>query len=287
MMVSREVAAVVIYADILVIVNVVVDYFLLLAAAHMAGRTVSGRRLIFGAVVGGFTALTVFLPKQNFLVDCAIRFAALLLMAFAAFGYHSIRVFARACGITALVTCGYGGLMAAVWQIFRPRGMAVIGHVVYFDLSPLVLIAATVATYLLFTALTFLLKRHSPHADRCEVTVSAGERHVTKTALIDTGNALEDVMGGAKVLVADRAVAEELFGDLDEEKGDLQRRYRLLPCETVTGNGLLEGYRCDRAVIREGKRTVALEKPVLAIAATRMEQDCPIILNPCIFSGEE
>ena len=56
-----------------------------------------------------------------------------------------------------------------------------------------------------------------------------------------------------------------------------------MPCGTVSGTGALDGFRCDMATVTDGTRTVRLEKPILAVSKTRLNDDYQAIVNPKIF----
>ena len=102
--------------------------------------------------------------------------------------------------------------------------------------------------------------------------------------IVDTGNSVEDIIGGGDVIIADDRCVKKLFGNVDiEENSELKTRYRVLPCGTVSGNGTLEGFRCDSATVTDGENTVKLKKPILAVSKTRLKDDYRAIVNPNIF----
>ena len=76
---------------------------------------------------------------------------------------------------------------------------------------------------------------------------------------------------------------QKLFGSENVEAvSHLQNRYRLLPCSTVSGTDLLEGVRCDRAVIKFENREVKLSEPILVVSKTRLS-DGEAIINPKVL----
>ena len=273
----------VIYADILVILNLLVDYFLLLAVAKILRKNPSVWRILAGAAIGAAASLSLFLPERPVFINTAFQIVLCAVMVLCVFGFHGIKPFLRAGGVLVLVTCGYAGLMTALWQMVRPNGMAVRNGVVYFDISPGVLLACSVGAYVAFMVVSTIFRRTYPLAESCTVTVSAEENSVTLSGLIDTGNSLEDVFSGGEVIIADHSCIRSLFGDRAATDEAMQTRYRLIPCGTVAGGGALEGYRCDRAVVSDGKKTVTLEKPILALSKTPLKDEYEAIVNPRVF----
>lgn len=274
----------VVYADILIILNFLVDYFLLLASAKLLHFNSPVIRLLASAVIGGFSSLYIFAPDLGFLIGLLFRTAVCALMVFAAFGFKNIKTFLRGCGVLFLVTCGYGGIMTAVWYFLKPNGMTVVNSVVYFNISPTVLIIASLAAYILFMIFSAVFSKTSKFAERCEITISADGGSITMEGIIDTGNSIEDILGNSEVIIADKSYVKTLFGDINPVTNEkLKPRYRLMPCGTVSGGGTLEGFRCDTALITDGEKSVKLEKPILAVSKTPLNDDYSAIVNPRIF----
>ena len=69
---------------------------------------------------------------------------------------------------------------------------------------------------------------------------------------------------------------EKLFSPKDKSSS----RYRILPCNTVSGSGVLEGFRCDSAVIISNNEKTVLQKPILAISKTDLADGYDAIINP-------
>ena len=68
--------------------------------------------------------------------------------------------------------------------------------------------------------------------------------------MIDTGHSLRDPFTGDPVVLIDPAAAKSLFGtdtpSPETLPGALKTRFRLVPCSTAGGDGLLPAVRCDR-----------------------------------------
>lgn len=273
-----------VYADILVIINLIVDYFLLSAAAAILRVKLPVLRQLGGAAAGAVSSLYMFAPNFGILTDVIFRVAVCAVMVLCAFGFRSTKRFLRAAGVLFLVTCGFGGIMTAIWSVFKPKGMTVVNSVVYFNISPAVLIGVSVITYLLFMLLNAIFSKTSELADRCEITVTAEKNSITMEGIVDTGNSIKDYLSGSEVIIADGEFVKALLGsDSPESDIRLKSRYRILPLSTVSGGGTLDGFRCDSAVISDGERTVKLEKPILAVSKTPLRDDYQAIVNPEIF----
>lgn len=274
----------VVYADILIILNLIVDYFLLSVCAAVLRVKLPVLRQLGGAAAGAVSSLYIFAPNFGIFIDVLFRVAVCAVMVLCAFGFRSTKRFLRAVGVLFLVTCGFGGVMTAVWSLFKPDGMTVVNSVVYFNISPAVLIGVSVITYLLFMLLYAIFSGTSELAERCEITVTAGENSINMEGIVDTGNSVKDYLSGSEVIIADSEFVKDLLGsDSPESDIRLKSRYRILPLSTVSGGGTLDGFRCDSAVISDGEHTVKLEKPILAVSKTPLRDDYQAIVNPEIF----
>lgn len=274
----------VVYADILIILNLTVDYMLLLVTGKILKLKPSVIRQTAAAAIGGISSLYIFVPDPGIFIGILVRTGVCALMAFTAFGFKSTVCFLRAFALLFAVCLAYGGIMTALWTLFKPHGMTVVNSVVYFNISPSVLIGVSVTVYLIYMLLSSMLSKTAALADRCKITVFAGESSVTMDGIVDTGNSIEDVLGGGEVIISDDRCVKELFGNTDiESNGELKTRYRVLPCGTVSGGGTLEGFRCDSATVTDGENTVSLKKPILAVSKTRLKDDYRAIVNPKIF----
>ena len=275
----------IVYADILILLNFLVNYFLLLTAKNINSAHTKLYRLILSSALGALFSLYIFLPPINRFYDLLIKLLTCFFMTLIGFGYKSHKKFLKAFFTVFGSTCLYAGIMIAVWHIFKPNGMIINNSVVYFNISPLFLITFTVGFYFLFSIGFRIFSKTSKTAERCEVTLFADEKQANFDAILDTGNSLEDIYGKSEIIIAEKSVFYLLFGEKDINNDDkLKKRYRVIPCSTVAGTTTLNGYRCDKAYIKSESKKITLEKPILAVSNEPINEDYEAILNPKIFS---
>lgn len=271
----------VVYADILVLLNMAVDYFLLALTARLIKAGAPVWRQLLAAFLGGLSALTLFLPELGAPAELLLRAAVCAVLTLTAFGFGTFKRWLRAVAVFFGVSFAYAGGMLGLWQLLRPDGMVIRNSVVYLNISPLFLILFSAAAYFIVLLLRTWLSKNGAAAERCEVRVTANRSSSSFTAIADTGNSLEDSFGCSEVIIADRAAVEALFSD--DSDAELRRRYRVLPCTTVAGTELLDGYRCDKAYITYGGKTTELSRPILAVSKTPMRGDYSAVINPKIL----
>ena len=126
----------VIYIDSLFLLNLAVDYFLLLLTATVSGIYQRRSRLVLGAFVGGALAvLGIFLPEGT-VWSLLFRSISCLLVVLTAFGKRKTTHLLRLCGTFLLLTTVLAGVLFALSPAMVENG------VIYADFSlPLMIFA--------------------------------------------------------------------------------------------------------------------------------------------------
>ena len=250
----------VIYVDTLFLLNAVIDYLLLLAAARLAGEPLRRRRFALGAALGGLYAVAIFLPGLSFLAHPVCRIASAALMMVVSYG-GSRRLLRQGVLFVAL-TCAFGGGVVAI-GLLGGTGLTLGNGVFYSALDLKIVLLSAAVCYGVLTLVFQRLARHSgANGELVPVRLRLGERTVALTALVDTGNTLTDPVSGRPVVVAEGERAGPLFPrehrpgpeDLADPAAALARlgtgewrgRFRLLPYRSVgVDRGLLLCVRLD------------------------------------------
>lgn len=265
--------ALIVYADVLIFLNLIVNYFLLSICVKILNTKPSLFRILLSSVIGAISSLYIFLPKLNIILETLLKLITCVFMVTVCFGFKKIL---KSVSVLFLITCAYGGVMFAIWIMLGPKGMVLNNSIVYFNISPLALIVFTILCYILFNVFHYLFGRTSKFAKHCSVTVFANKKSLRLEAIIDTGNSIEDIFSNSEIIIADKQKVGELFGESDKTTA----QYRVLPCSTITGNDMLEGFRCDSAVVITENTKTVLNKPILAISKTKLDDSYNAIINP-------
>lgn len=230
--------AMVVYLDLVMVLNFLVDFFLLLGTNRLSGFPADPKRTAAAAALGGIYAGACLLPGLRFLGNLLWRTVFLVLMALIAFGWDRSAV--KRTGVFLLLTMALGGLAlsfgrgawgsvalaaAGIWLLCRAAFGDALGGRSYVPLE-----------------------------------LSYGKTRLRLTALRDTGNTLRDPVTGEQVLVLSAQAAGQLTGltpaQLREPLETLARRpipgLKLIPYRAVgTGAGFLLGLRFENARLGE------------------------------------
>lgn len=274
-----------VYMDVLFLVNLTVDFFLLLATATVRRLDASRFRLLLGAGAGALYSCAVFFPELNLAFTVCGKLAVSALVTAIAFPLRGLRSFLLtfACfhGASAL----FAGVMMGLELMLQPSSLLFSNGEVYVDLSAGVLILSAAVAYLLLWMGSRLLRQRG--GTYRKLTLSVEGRTVTLSALYDSGNLLTDPLTGASVLVASlRAVSfllpEEIrpafaSGDLSVlSQSPWGTRVCMIPCTTVTGKGVLPAFRPDRVTV-DGK--LLARRTVVAVRSEGFGDDYDAILG--------
>lgn len=255
----------VIYLDVLLALNLFIDFLLLSAAARLLripGRT--GRRVL-GALLGAACACLIFLPPLPAPLTWLIKLGSAALIVRTAFPWHGAVAFVKQTGVFVLLSALFGGVAYALWFFAAPEGFYVVGGVVYYDVSPLMLTALTVVSYAALRVWDRLTRKSAPAGHEYRLLIEGDAGSVVVRALYDSGNGLSEPFSGKPVAVVQRsallpaltpAMAQALSPSLMRQPervpvgtaagtaapGKGLPPVRLVPYRAVGGDGLLPAF---------------------------------------------
>ena len=250
----------VVYIDALFLLNLIVNYLLLLAAAKLAGEPLRRLRLAAGAALGGLYAAAIFFPGMGFLTHPLCKLGAAVLMLLTGFG--GSRRLLRVTLVFFGLSCAFGGGIFAI-GLLGGRGLTLRNGVLYSVMELRILLLSAAVCYAVLTLVFRRTARHGRREVLPAVLILEGRR-VAVNALVDTGNTLTDPVTGRPVMVAEGSRLSPLLpGErvLDEKalrdpvgtlerlsRGGRGRRFRLLPYQAVGVEcGMLLALRLDDA----------------------------------------
>lgn len=245
----------VVYVDELFLLNLGVDYFLLLGTARVCALPLRRVRFALAAAFGSLWCCVSLLPGFVWLGTAAMKTVLALAMCLTAFGRDAKlwRSFAVFLGLSVM----FGG---AVWAAGLRRGVwRTDGRLVRLDMRVLLLSFA-----LCWAGVSLVFRRSARKAERelHELTVWHGGRSVHIRALRDTGNELYDPLTGRRVVVAEADALAELFEPAERaalkkpaaEAVRALKGFRLIPYSSLGGSGLLLCFRPERVTVDRKER---------------------------------
>ena len=277
----------VIYGDILFIVNMTVDYLLIGLTAVILKREVQLLRQISASVFGGISAFYIFIETNSFLLDVLYRIILSVVLTLIAFGFQSIRKLVRAIFVNLFLSFLLCGIADLTVSLFKNQAVVVNNTVVYIGISPVLLIISSVVFYFIIKMI-FNLKKNGFAGEICSVSLVLGDSEAVFRGLVDSGNSISDAMSDSEILIVSDTVIKTLCGcRIDEyfESADNKPRCRVIPVATVGGRALLKGVRCDKAFLSGNGISQELAKPIIAEALEKFNDEYEIIVPMGALKG--
>lgn len=268
----------VVYVDILLALNLFVNYFLLLSTAKFLSLSIKRRRLLFGAALGSFYSLSLFLPEMPAIFSLLLKLALSVTIVLSAFGWRPLGLFCKLVGVFYSMNFAYAGFMLVLWYFVSPQGLLIKNSIVYMDISPIVLIVFTVLAYLVIEGVTRLTGRRAPREISCRIEFEAGGKIISCTARVDTGNSLVEPFSGCPVVVVERDV-------LGRAAPAETAAARLVPFSSVAGRGLLPAFKPDKMSIHcTGEKPLFVNTYLAVYDGKLSSGEFSALLNPALLS---
>ena len=252
-----------IYADVLFIINFSMDFLSLYIVGRLMHFHMKAWRVILGASLGALYGVLELLLAVSPFPKILITLGVLCLTCFIAFGGCRFHTYAASVALTFGVGMLIGGMMTSAF-------LGLGNNASYIE------IGGTIATvwgdlpiwqFALFALISALMTwglgkifRRKRSVRTCVLRVRFEGREKEVTALVDSGNLLEDPVSGTPVIFLKERAARGLPGHLLSamkngaaalplsEVGNL----RVIPGRTVSGSGILLAAVPDQVSLRAG-----------------------------------
>ncbi len=278
----------VVYVDILIILNLYINYFLIRATAVITRRKCSRVRCVSAAFVGALGALAILLPEMPFFVVVLFKAALGALIVFIAFSKRQpVRQprqkpadFFICLLFFLVVNFTFAGVMMALWRFAAPLGMVFSNGTTYFNIPIAAIAAFTAAAYFAVRLVRLFADKRLKCDKICEVKISANGGTVTLRGLCDTGNGLCDMFTGKPIIVCDLDKIAPIAPPevLDYFNGKLSESIRIVPCRTISAETLVPLFNAE--ILIDGKTADGFA----GVTRNPLGDDIDCVFNPKIIS---
>jgi len=263
----------VVYVDLLLLVNICVDFLLLCITASLCGTAASKGRIMLLAFVMSLFSLAIFMPPVPGYVSLVLRLFAALPAGFLAnrFGYKE---FLKIYIIFLVLSFLLAGIVTAISIFITPQGLLWQNGVLYIDIGPLALIGFSAAAYLIVDFSSRLMQRRIPREELYTLSICCNGKETSAAAFLDSGNQAFDIYTGKPLIFCSIGVIQQLFseeirfGEKDGFSAMLSKYpqfgWRMVPCITVHGRQLIPVFTAERIVIKSitGNLSTVCKAPV-------------------------
>ena len=278
----------VIYIDLLIFVNLIVNYFILLATKKICKKKTKTSRLILADIVASACSLVIFLPDRGAVFSIFLRLIISSAVVSVAFGFKGWRSFFGLLGGFFSVSFAYAGICFGIWTVFKPSGMVIKNDVVYFEVSPLLLVFSSAVCYIILRLLKKHFEKNELSTLEYNVTLVYLHSKISVDGFLDTGNRLYDSFSESPVMIIKREAAQRLLGteDIIDKWPETLSGFRFIPYSVVGGKGILPAFRPDEVIISTKSSRRRLKGCLLAVS-NDLSGEYDVIFGANIFERTE
>lgn len=291
----------VVYVDVLVVLNIFVNYFLLLETAFISREKASRIRILLASILGGIYSLIIILPPLPTYLSILVKLFFSVTLVLASFKIKTIKHFIRMFLMFFFVNFAFAGLMFAIWMILKPNGMVYNNGAVYFNINALLLTILTIVCYVIIALISKLTQKNAPSNKVYTITVQLEDKTITGTALVDTGNSLCDTFSDTPVIVAEYRFIKDILPDelkeffnkseiykLDNIPEPWENRIRLIPYNSVGSEGLLKSFKPDKIIISDRSKNTQTDNVYIAVNNSALSNgEYSVLLNTRLLQDFE
>ncbi len=268
-----------IYVDVLVIVNIYVNFLLLKTTAKITRSASVFSRMIVASVYGSLYSLVILAPNLSTSLNLIIKSIAAITIVIIAFGIiNTKRVIINSITFFAVNFIFAGGIYA-VYTWLKPEFVHYNNACIYIDFSLIVLLVTTAVLYYIVSLIRIIYDKIPDYSDKYAIVIRYKGRSAVFNGLADTGNSLIDFFSGSPVIICSKEAVCSLVGkafDKDHIE-DFPKGFRLIPCSTIVKDDVIPIFRPDEIIICDTEND--RQKKVDAVVGIASDSD-KAIFNP-------
>ncbi|MDD2211977.1 MAG: sigma-E processing peptidase SpoIIGA [Clostridia bacterium] len=283
-----------VYLDIILLVNFMMDFFILWVTGKAANLPIKLTRLMWGAVLGALYSLVILLPEWSVFSSFFAKNVCAVIMVGVAYRPQSVGKFVRTLAYMYLLSFTMGGAVFAAVSLTDTapgyiqawNGMGILWGIHYLWLA----IGVVVALFLGYSGLSCLRKSWLQQQLLNSLTIYFQKQKIVVPALLDTGNQLTDPLTKKPVIVVEsealeKVLPKEILQKISEEDSEISEllasleenwaaRLRVIPFNSVgKRHGLMIGFRPDLIVIKNRRKEIITSDVVLGLVNKSLSRE--------------
>lgn len=274
----------VIYIDVLLALNLFIDFLLLAATARLLHCPCRRLRLICGAVAGSLSSLLILLPPLSTLLSLVCKLGCAVIMIRITFRWNGMALYIKQTLLLFFISALFAGICAVCWYTLAPNGFFVQSGIVYYDVPPLLLTLLTLISYGILCLYDRLMQKRVRANCAYRLSLPSASGNIVLRCLLDTGLTLCDGFSGTPVIVVSRkavlsALSPAMIQATAHPKEPLTG-VRYIPFSSLGGMGLLPAFRPHKAVLSGNGSHCSLDGVWIAVADTLGRGEYEALISP-------
>ena len=289
----------VVYVDVLLLLNLFVNYLLLRSMSAMMHASPYRIRIFISSSIGAVYSLIIFLPDFGILFSIILRVVCSAVMVLIAANPKTLKMFLRAFGCFFMSNFAFAGIMLGIWLAFKPNGMIYKNGAVYFDIDAFLLTVSAVICYIIISVISYFSKRKAPDSHIVNIKILHNGHTVEGPALFDTGNTLFEPFSSFPAIVCEYGFVEKLLNDEIKEiilnnpskitQSNRLNEIRFISFNSVGGEGLLPAFLPTSVTVYDKGKKVEQNKVYIAVYSKKLSSGDYVALigNPFFEAAEK
>ena len=294
-----------IYADVVFIINLVMNSTILLLTAWTADINYKTWRILVAAAIGSCYVLLEILPGMMILHHFLCKLALSFLLILVAFGFKSRRIMLLLVAFFYVISFMLGGAVVGWLYFGQSNGYLGNNPIIMADISWIDLLwGSLLGIFLLMIVLKHMLIGVTHRSYLYEVSLEYEGRRIELNAMLDTGNGLYTTIGRKPVILVNQHAVAMLLNSqvrsfLKNNSPDMWlanlnqcmdlgwlSRVEIIPYHSIGHKDLLLAFRIDHFVIMSKEGNAHIDNVMIGIYSGTLSKDgaYDVLLHPHIMN---
>lgn len=276
-----------IYIDILIITNIIINYFLVKITAVVSGTYAETKRLIASSVTGALFSAAIFFDIP-IMQSALIKLLSVSLCVFIAFGYGGKFIFLKNILSFIAANLALSGFIFFIAQ--KTEIIYINNYMFYIYLNPVLLVACILSIYILLTLYDFVFS--SPKNRLYRVIIEFNNNEHCLTGFYDTGFGLKDIILHRALImcdydtvknIVDKELSEQIYNFFID--GTYENN-SIIPVfyGDISNKGILPSIKPDNVFIMKNGKRKELKNTAIVVCRQKLSEEYQIIFGKEIFN---
>jgi stage II sporulation protein GA (sporulation sigma-E factor processing peptidase) len=295
-----------VYGDVVLLENLIMNFIILFCTAKLLKYRYSWLMLVIAAFIGAIYALGSYVTYFEYFYTPFMKIIFSILIITIAYLPHHIRDFIKLISVFYITSFVFGGAAFGLFYFLNGLKYRSNGTFYIKEFPVKTLAISIIIAYLIVKASwNFVLNRVKREKIITEIIILMDNRKVAIMALVDTGNALNEPITNAPVVVVEYTSIKELLPtdvqaifDQDNQNdfniiahimsnSDLITRFRVIPFKSLgKENGMLLGFKPDEVQLVENYKQQSIKNIIIGIYNKKLSNngEYSALIHPDILS---
>ena len=251
---------IIIYIDLVILFNFIIDLLLLISVNLLLKRKVKFIRLVTASIVGSISTLLLFYINDNYIL-LIFKLIVSILMVIIAFKYDSFNHFKD--NLIWLYILGI--ILGGSIYLFNNQ-IALVNNGLVFSASGFkinIILLSIISPIIIYKYLQYQKSFQNTYSETYDVVIYYKGLKISGTGFLDTGNRLKDPYFGRPIILVNKELIKDKVNTF------------LVPYHTANKDGMLQVFKPDKVKINQ-----KINKRVLIGLSNVNLNGIKIILNP-------